>query len=68
MEKLRELRKKANLTYVEFAERIGISKTYYWQIENNTRGLSYNIACKIAKQFNLKPDDVFYDEFNDIEK
>ena len=65
MEKLKELRKKIDLTYTEFAEQIGISKTYYWQIENNTRGLSYNLAYKIAKQFGLKPDDLFYDEFDE---
>lgn len=42
---------------------LGISKPYYWQIENRKRGLSYQMAVNIAKIFNLKPDDIFYEEF-----
>ena len=35
----------------------------YCQIENGQRRLSYQMAVKIAKIFNLKPDDIFYNTF-----
>jgi len=59
--KLQELRKKFNLSHEKIAQEIGISKAYYWQIEHNNRRLYYELAVKIAKVFNLKPDDIFYD-------
>ncbi|MBR1413362.1 MAG: helix-turn-helix transcriptional regulator [Bacilli bacterium] len=63
MNKLKELRIINNYSVVQLAKKIGISPSYYWQIENKKRRLYYNIAVKIAKVFNLKPDDIFYDDF-----
>lgn len=63
-EKLRELRLQNNLTYLDMANQIGICKAYYWQLEHGNRRLYYEMALKIAKIFNLKPDDLFYDYFN----
>lgn len=63
MKKLKDLRKKYNYTIAKMAELVGISQTYYWQIENKKRGLYYKIAIKIANVFNMKPDDIFYDIF-----
>ena len=60
--KLRELREKNNLTYQDMADKLGICKAYYWQIENGNRNLYYDLAKKIAAIFNLKPDDIFYNE------
>lgn len=62
MEKLKTLRIKHNLSYAQFAKELGISKTYYWQIENKTRGLSYIMAIKIADILKTTPDEIFYDE------
>lgn len=42
------------------AEYLNISYAYYWQIENNKRQLYYSLAIKIAKIFDLKPDQIFY--------
>jgi putative transcriptional regulator len=42
---------------------LGISKTFYWQIENKKRTLTYKMAVKIASVFNEKPDSLFYEEF-----
>ncbi len=64
MEKLRELRLKNKFTNQFMADELGISKPFYWQIEHGQKRLSYNMAIKISKIFNLKPDDLFYDEFN----
>lgn len=62
LEKLRKLRKENNLSYQEMADKIGICKAYYWQLENGNRRLYYDLAIKIAKIFKLKPDQVFYKE------
>lgn len=63
MKRLRELRIVNGLTVNEIAKEIGISPTYYWQIENKKRRLYYELAVRIAKVFNKKPDEVFYEEY-----
>lgn len=60
--KLKELRMKNNMSLVDVASSIGISKTFYFQIENGQRRLLYENAVKIAKVFNVKPDYLFYDD------
>lgn len=59
---LRKVREEQEKTYQEIADAIGVSKPYYWQIENGKRGLSYELAVKIASVFNRKPDDIFLSE------
>lgn len=63
IEKLQLIRNNKNISYKNMAEMLGVSKTYYWQIENGKRRLTYEFAKKIASIFNLKPDDIFYKEF-----
>ncbi len=63
MEKLKYLRNKNKLSHRQMGELLGISKTFYWQLENDFRKLSYERAIDIASIFKLKPDDIFYDEF-----
>ncbi len=58
--KLQKLRIENGYTYQQMAEKVGISKAYYWQLEHNNRRLYYDIAIKIAKIFQLKPDDIFF--------
>lgn len=41
---------------------LNISKTYYWQLENGTRRITYDMAIKIAKFFNMTPDQLFYED------
>lgn len=62
MNKLKELRKKEGYTLQQMGDMLNISKIYYWQLENNKRRLYYEMAVKIAKIFNKKPDTVFYEE------
>ena len=45
------------------ADLLNISKCFYWQIENKQRGLTYQMAFNIASIFNVKPDDIFFDDF-----
>lgn len=61
LEKLKEFRAKEKLTCQQVADKAGISKEYYWFIENGKRGLTYEMAAKIAKVFNKKPDDIFFE-------
>ncbi|MGP7819798.1 helix-turn-helix transcriptional regulator [Niallia sp. 01092] len=60
--KLREVRKKNGYTYQKMADKLGITKSYYWQIENGKRGLSYDQAVKIASIFQKTPDEIFLPE------
>lgn len=63
--KLKQLRKMNKYTTKEMSDKLGISKPFYSQLENQKRRLSYEMAIKISKIFGLKPDDVFY---NDMKK
>ena len=45
------------------ADTLKISKSYYWQIENNSRKLSYEMAVRIASVFKTTPDKIFYNEY-----
>ena len=59
---LKELRLKNNFTHQDMGNFLGISKAFYWQLENKKRNLSYKMALRIAGIFNLKPDDIFYED------
>ncbi len=64
MQHLINLRIKKGYSHQDMAKLLGISKSYYWQIEHKKRRLYYDMAKKIAAVFNLKPDDIFYEETN----
>lgn len=61
--KLKQLRHEKGYTTKDMAEKLGISKAFYCQLENNKRTLSYPMAIKIALVFNKKPDNIFYEDF-----
>ncbi len=60
---LEQCRIEKGLSYQDMADRVKISKVYYWQIENNKRRILYEQAFKIAKALDKKPDDLFYHLF-----
>ena len=60
--KLSELRKEKGYAMKEMAAILDICPSYYCQIELGHRNLYYKLAVKIAKIFNLKPDELFYDD------
>lgn len=62
--KLKELRKKKKYTMLQMANMLGISKSFYSQIEYGNRTLTYEMACKIGKIFKRKPDYIFYNDAN----
>lgn len=65
MKTLKEYRLKQNYNCQDMAKILKISKTFYWQIENRKRRLSYDMAIKIASIFDTTPDNLFY---NDVKK
>lgn len=62
MNKLRQYRIKHNYSCQYMADKLEISKSFYWQIENGKRRLSYDTAVKIARVFKTKPDALFFEE------
>ena len=67
MDDLKNKRIDAGYSCGQMAMKLNISKTFYWQIENDKRRLGYDMAIKIADIFNLKPDDKFYNYFKNNE-
>ena len=65
--KLQEMRKEQGLTYQDMADRLKVSKCYYWQIENGQRTLKYGMAFKIAKIFKTEPDKIFLDDIRSLD-
>lgn len=63
MKKLKEYRQKFGYSYQMMADLLNISKTFYWQVENKKRRLSYQLAITIAKIFSVTPDQLFYEDF-----
>lgn len=61
LEKLKKIRIEEKLTCQQVADGAGISKEHYWFLENGKRGLTYEMAARIAKVFNKKPDDIFFE-------
>ncbi len=59
---LKRLREEKGYSCQKMADILHICKAYYWQIEHCNRRLSYELALKIAEIFEMKPDDIFYDE------
>ena len=61
-QKLKIKRTRQRMSCVDIAKIVGISPAYYSQIENKSRRLYYFMAVKIAKVFNMTPDELFYDD------
>lgn len=62
-EKLKLIRSEKNISSKQMAEKLGISKAFYCQLENRTRRLSYDMAIKISSVFDMRPDEIFYNQF-----
>lgn len=62
LKKLKSIRLEKGYTHQYMSNLLNISKAFYWQIENNKRKLSYQMAINIASIFEMKPDELFYEE------
>lgn len=63
MSNLKDMRIAKSMTCQDMANNLKISKSFYWQIENNSRKLSYEMAVKIANIFKTTPDKIFFEEY-----
>lgn len=59
LENLKVLREKKNFSCKYMANRLEVTVPYYWMIENGKRGLSYEMAVKIARILDTTPDNIF---------
>lgn len=59
---LKEYRLKRNYSCETMARKLGISKTYYWQIEQGKRRITYDMALKLSDIFNTTPDTLLYED------
>lgn len=66
-ETLKQYRHKFNYTCLDMAKKLNISKTFYWQLENGKRTLSYKMAYKISFILKTKPDKLFYNHYKDCD-
>lgn len=57
--KLIELRSKLGLTQSEIAKRIGVSRSFYTQIEQGTRAPSTQVLFRLAQEIN-EPVETFF--------
>ena len=58
-----ELRKKANLSQEQLAEKVGVSRQTISQIERGDYSPSVTLALKIAKVLNVSVEEIFsYEE------
>ena len=62
MSELKKRRHKYKYSCEFMANILGISKTYYWQLENGSRRITYDMAIKIAKFFDMTPDQLFNED------
>ena len=60
MEKLKKIRNDRGLTVKKIAKILNISPAHYCLIENKKRNLYYDMAVRIARVFDMKPDELFY--------
>lgn len=60
--KLEQMRIQKKYKHADIAKIIGVSKSFYWQIENKKRRLTYEMAKKIAAVFNVTPDNIFLED------
>lgn len=59
--KLYDLRKETGLTQLEIANILSISRSYYGMIETGSRNTTLDLAIKIAKVFNKKVEEIFWE-------
>jgi len=61
MNKLVELRISLNLSPKEMAEKLGVSVSYYYKIEESTRNPSYNFLVKCREVLQIDVQEIFFD-------
>ncbi|MCO4095777.1 MULTISPECIES: helix-turn-helix transcriptional regulator [Staphylococcaceae] len=57
--KIRELRKKKNISQAELSKSVGVSRQTINAIENDKYDPTLSLAFKLAKQFDVTVDELF---------
>lgn len=57
--KLKEIREKKGLTHKDIAEKVGISRAYYTNIELGKKNPSFKVARKIKEVLDFEDDNIF---------
>ena len=65
---LKTIRKEKKIKMREIASKMGVSVSYYWQLEKGKKRLFYDRAIQIATIFNMKPDDLFYTDYKNKQR
>ncbi len=60
--KFRFLRKEKGLNLEDIARELNVSKAYISMIETGKRSLDYQMAIQMAGIFDVKPDELFFDD------
>lgn len=60
---LKKLRTMKKFTVKNMADKLKISPSFYTQIENGNRTLSYEMAVNISNIFGKKPDKIFLEDY-----
>lgn len=64
--RLKEYRAKINVNQTEMGKMVGVSRQTISQIERGDYSPSVTLALKIARVFNIKVEDIFNYEGDDI--
>ena len=66
LHKLRKVRLAHSVTQQQIADKLGCTLQFYSQIERGINTLSYDYALRIALYFGMTPDELFFEEFEDL--
>ncbi len=67
--KIAQLRTEENLTQRQFAQMVGINRTYLIDVEHGRRNIAFDNMMKIAGGFDMTLSELVYDiEYQDISK
>ncbi|MDU4750426.1 MAG: helix-turn-helix transcriptional regulator [Clostridium butyricum] len=66
--RIKDLRKKLNLTQLELADKCGLSKNAIWNYENNKRKPSIEVLTTICNQLGVTLSDILTDSNLEIDK
>lgn len=58
--KIEQIRKNKKLTHEQIAHAVGISRSFYTQIENGYRNPSLEVAIKLAQELDCKVEEIFF--------
>ena len=62
LSKFRYLRKERGLNLEDIARELKVSKAYISMIETGKRSLDYEMAIQMARIFDIRPDEIFFED------